>query len=1053
MDPLTTFGLVCNLLTVVDAAVKCGKTIVELYESTSGYTRETEGLRKASRDLKAIERDLKASQSQVPPTGSGERMQDAAADCARIACRINEILVSCAPQRPRFWRFAINAYLKFAVRKSEILRLRDELETSSTKLALLVATTTLSDVSEIRFRLQQTHTDHQVSVEKLDALKVHLDRVTAPDEILEAIKAINTTSHEAMEIITQDLLVQSIRSRYPSARARFESVSRAESGTFSWILEDPDRLLEMEPELHISFTEWLASGLGVFHIAGKPGAGKSTLMKLLMTHKETKRLLEEWAGEKDLLFANFFFWRLGDAGQKTWDGMVGSLLYDIVRQVPSVAKLLFTNHWQREKMQLCLRANYVIDLSQAEILEAFEKLISDSEVHEKYRICLGIDGLDEFDELTISHWDLAQRLKNWLERSSENIKLCVSSREYPDIEQVFSKHQRIHLHRLTAKDIMQLSMDRLNGNPLFRSLSERSAEDSQIIFWRITRESEGIFLWVVLLLKLIEEELAIRTETISMRRVHDIIESAPKELEEFIVHILHTIPTHYRGNAIMVLAMALRMNCLLIQPESKRRNWVYHHSLRNASYEVHFLSVLGVSLHFEPLDKIDSLDDQSYIDCRRRDAVKLLNCWCRGLLTVGTAVLGFSHRSIPELLQKIFRNQEAQDITDEMVVEGILKVFLAETKVPGRVLNFNLWDRTGFIVSRNFFHECPARTFHILHSIDKANNRKIFGPHYSDNSWIRERYMDRISERSMDPLELDEYTDKASLLNASARLGRYQYCLWSVENQLRFPDDRHRMETMLAFATCAAMEDSGDLSGFKRILDSCVRKWETSSHEKMQAFPWNVTWLDFVNYFLIDRLPKLAGHAVGWSVFEYWLELGLNPTFVIFLSRPWNGSNDISMDLITRPPELQQLREIDYEKRLKPRMDCHTSIQLHQSLWEFAYAEQRRGFLTVRDLVVFHNPANTARLLELIDKNVGDNPTEVAEFSMVTASAEDDICKTEGLIEDRTKSDDQKTQIPAVAEAGIPPLLRVFRETSRRVGYLAILGLFFASVALLRSIF
>lgn len=143
MDPLTTFGLACNLLTVVDAAVKCCKTIAELYESTSGYTRDWVVLQKASRDLETIERDLKASQSQVPPTGSRERMQDAAADCARIARRINEILVSCAPQRPGSWVFATKGFLMFAVRKSEILRLRDELETSSTKLALLVATTTL----------------------------------------------------------------------------------------------------------------------------------------------------------------------------------------------------------------------------------------------------------------------------------------------------------------------------------------------------------------------------------------------------------------------------------------------------------------------------------------------------------------------------------------------------------------------------------------------------------------------------------------------------------------------------------------------------------------------------------------------------------------------------------------------------------------------------------------------------------------------------------------------------------------------------------------------
>lgn len=103
MDPLTAFGLACNILNVVDAAVKCGKTIAELYDSSSGYTHEMEDLQKALSDLEAIEHDLKSSQSQIPATESGERMQHAAADCARIAHRINEILVSCGAQRPSSW--------------------------------------------------------------------------------------------------------------------------------------------------------------------------------------------------------------------------------------------------------------------------------------------------------------------------------------------------------------------------------------------------------------------------------------------------------------------------------------------------------------------------------------------------------------------------------------------------------------------------------------------------------------------------------------------------------------------------------------------------------------------------------------------------------------------------------------------------------------------------------------------------------------------------------------------------------------------------------------
>jgi hypothetical protein len=44
------------------------------------------------------------------------------------------------------------------------------------------------------------------------------------------------------------------------------------------------------------FIEWLASGDGIFHISGKLGSGKSTLMKYLYKHPRTRRELAKWAG-------------------------------------------------------------------------------------------------------------------------------------------------------------------------------------------------------------------------------------------------------------------------------------------------------------------------------------------------------------------------------------------------------------------------------------------------------------------------------------------------------------------------------------------------------------------------------------------------------------------------------------------------------------------------------------------------------------------------------------------------------------------------------------
>jgi hypothetical protein len=45
-----------------------------------------------------------------------------------------------------------------------------------------------------------------------------------------------------------------------------------------------------------SLLNWLSSGAGIFHVSGKLGSGKSTLMKYLCEHDNTKLLLEKWAG-------------------------------------------------------------------------------------------------------------------------------------------------------------------------------------------------------------------------------------------------------------------------------------------------------------------------------------------------------------------------------------------------------------------------------------------------------------------------------------------------------------------------------------------------------------------------------------------------------------------------------------------------------------------------------------------------------------------------------------------------------------------------------------
>jgi DNA helicase HerA-like ATPase len=47
------------------------------------------------------------------------------------------------------------------------------------------------------------------------------------------------------------------------------------------------------------------SSTGIFWIFGKPGSGKSTLMKYLVEDQRTHDLLQKWAGPKKLIVRKF----------------------------------------------------------------------------------------------------------------------------------------------------------------------------------------------------------------------------------------------------------------------------------------------------------------------------------------------------------------------------------------------------------------------------------------------------------------------------------------------------------------------------------------------------------------------------------------------------------------------------------------------------------------------------------------------------------------------------------------------------------------------------
>jgi hypothetical protein len=115
-------------------------------------------------------------------------------------------------------------------------------------------------------------------------------------EAQDQIKALLGLTQMAQEtIIIKDILKGLV---FEGIQARVDVIEREHTDTFRWIVEqeadvDDTTLKTNARELYLS---WLHDGCGIFHVAGKLGSGKSTLMKFLCKHPETRSQLLGWAG-------------------------------------------------------------------------------------------------------------------------------------------------------------------------------------------------------------------------------------------------------------------------------------------------------------------------------------------------------------------------------------------------------------------------------------------------------------------------------------------------------------------------------------------------------------------------------------------------------------------------------------------------------------------------------------------------------------------------------------------------------------------------------------
>ncbi|KJK85429.1 hypothetical protein H633G_10728 [Metarhizium anisopliae BRIP 53284] len=266
--------------------------------------------------------------------------------------------------------------------------------------------------------------------------------------------------------------------RFNSMSFRKHTIKKNHDKTGQWLWNHP------------SFQEWLDPALlsrhpGFIWIRGKPGAGKSTLMKFAWLQTQMK--YQQACRDRKMIVASFFFNARGETLEKSASGMYRSLLVQLLEHFHDLQRILDS----RDLEELLNLESYPLVLLKDLLRDVVSELGN--------RAFFGfIDALDECHELQLM--DMVRYFEELAEHATQKsipLRICFSSRNYPYIN--IQRGVELTLENQTghAQDIANYVQSELR--------IENSALREQL-FSQILEKSARVFLWVVLVVDILNKE-------------------------------------------------------------------------------------------------------------------------------------------------------------------------------------------------------------------------------------------------------------------------------------------------------------------------------------------------------------------------------------------------------------------------------------------------------------------------------------------------------------------------------------------------------------------
>ncbi|TRX89494.1 hypothetical protein FHL15_009663 [Xylaria flabelliformis] len=293
---------------------------------------------------------------------------------------------------------------------------------------------------------------------------------------------------ERRRLLMDSLLFERIDARHSNIRSAYGK-------TCAWLLSHPDYIKWLTPA---EFSQHH----GLLWIYGKPGAGKSTIMKYIYTRA---------LGHSDTTIS-FFFNARGDDLEKSTQGMYRSLLFQLLEKLPDLQEVLdLPGHFSDNSWE--------INVLQSLFSAAIAKL-------GRRRVTCFVDALDECGESQVRDMvEYFEQLGQCALETEGKLYICFSSRHYPTI--CIQNGQTLTLEDQPghSQDLEKYVRSKLRAG---------KGKDVESIKIELLQKAAGVFMWVVLVVNVLNNEFE-RGRIFAVKRR---LQETPAELSELFKDIL-----------------------------------------------------------------------------------------------------------------------------------------------------------------------------------------------------------------------------------------------------------------------------------------------------------------------------------------------------------------------------------------------------------------------------------------------------------------------------------------------------------------------------------